>query len=142
MLGSKRLTLAKGAFEAGEGGYTVPLRELVEAMGGEVQWNGKLRTATARYAGHAAQYDFDRLELRLYRPGEETKVVPLPEMRLKDGTVTVPLEGTLKLFGSRILSTVDAQTMGEAAEVSAILYGNWWRLQPYGVPVLKASGQV
>ncbi|MGF7034566.1 peptidoglycan/xylan/chitin deacetylase (PgdA/CDA1 family) [Paenibacillus mucilaginosus] len=143
VLDSRRLTLAKGEFEAARGGgYNVPLRELVEAMGGVVQWDDSLRTATARYAGHAVQYDFGRLELRLYRPGEATKVVPLPGMALKDGRVTVPLQGTLELLGSRILSSGGVQPGAAIAEVSARLYGNWWRLQPYQVPDLKEKAQV
>ncbi|MCZ8523084.1 MULTISPECIES: polysaccharide deacetylase family protein [Paenibacillus] len=139
VLGSNRLTLAKEAFHAREGTYTVPLRNLVETMGGEVLWDGGRHIATARYGGYAAQYDFARLELRLYRPGEETRTYPLPDMALRDGTVTVPLERTLKMLGSRVTAS-DTGVLaggGGTAEVSAVLYGNWWHLTVEPVALLN-----
>ncbi|MCS7463405.1 polysaccharide deacetylase [Paenibacillus doosanensis] len=100
-LGERQLQLDAEQYRMVHGLEEVPLRPLIEAMGGQIHWDGSERTAVVRYGGYAAEYDFSRHELRL-RAGGRLTAVHLPQMELIDGTVYVPLQATLQSLGCRI----------------------------------------
>ncbi|WP_240414690.1 polysaccharide deacetylase [Paenibacillus periandrae] len=98
LLGRKSLKLDAGHYRFKDGHYQVPLRQLVESLGGDIQWRGEQRTAVAHYGPHTLEYDFARQELRIRDHGATT-TIHLPQMELQNGTVYVPLRGTLDKLG-------------------------------------------
>ncbi|SFM12144.1 Peptidoglycan/xylan/chitin deacetylase, PgdA/CDA1 family [Paenibacillus sp. 1_12] len=97
-LGRKSLMLDSEHYRLKEGQYQVPLRQLMESLGATVEWRGEQRTAIAHYGPQTLEYDFARQELRIRQYGILT-TIHLPQMELKDGTVYVPLRGTLDKLG-------------------------------------------
>ncbi|MFB6367439.1 polysaccharide deacetylase family protein [Paenibacillus elgii] len=130
-LGDRTLALTKEQFRFRDGSYRVPLRPLIAAMGGTVEWNAERRTAVVRYGAITAEYDLARQELRIRRPAAEwnpeakARILPFPEMELANGTLYVPLRQTLELLGDRVLSSDVPHERG-ALEVQAAVYGGYW----------------
>ncbi|WP_079913811.1 polysaccharide deacetylase [Paenibacillus sp. 32352] len=102
-LGDNILHLDPEQYQWTDGHYQVPLRLLIEGMGGEIGWQQQNRTATVRYGMYAAEYDFSRHELRLKAGGKET-TYHLPVMKLVNGSVYVPLRETMEMLGNQIVS--------------------------------------
>ncbi|MFB0847463.1 polysaccharide deacetylase [Paenibacillus oleatilyticus] len=129
-LGDRTLALTKEQFRFRDGSYRVPLRSLIAAMGGTVEWMAERRTAVVRYGAITAEYDLARQQLRVRRPAAEwdaeakTRIHPFPEMELANGTLYVPLRQTLELLGDRMLSSAVPHGRG-AAEVQAAVYGGY-----------------
>ncbi|WP_010502474.1 polysaccharide deacetylase [Paenibacillus elgii] len=129
-LGDRTLAFTKEQFRFRDGSYRVPLRPLIAAMGGTVEWNAERRTAVVRYGAITAEYDLARQELRVRRPAAEwdaeakTRIHPFPEMELANGTLYVPLRQTLELLGDRMLSSDVPHERG-TVEVQAAVYGGY-----------------
>jgi peptidoglycan/xylan/chitin deacetylase (PgdA/CDA1 family) len=103
ILGSGKLLIEPDQYRLTDGHYQVPLRKLLQAMGGKAEWHGSRRTAAVQFGFRGIEYDFSRHEMRVNEGGNRT-VYHLPQMELKDGTVYVPLRHTVELLGSRIVS--------------------------------------
>lgn len=118
-LGDVEVQLTPEQYRLEEGRYQVPLRAVIEAMGGHIEWQGTDRTAVARYGMYRAEYDFSQHELRMKDGGKET-VYHMPPMELREGTVYVPLQETLELLGCRVAAE---EEHAEMKRVSASLSG-------------------
>jgi peptidoglycan/xylan/chitin deacetylase (PgdA/CDA1 family) len=103
ILGSQSLVLDADRNRLEAGHYQVPLRELMGALAGGIEWRSDQRTAAARYGLQTLEYDFVRQELRISGPGTAA-TIHLPQAELRDGTVYVPLRDTLDKLGIRIAS--------------------------------------
>lgn len=101
-LGSGQWTLHNDQYEWRQDRIQVPLRALIERMGGEVRWNDERKTATAHYGLYDIEYDLTTYSMRVYTLGQETAVYPMADMKLESGSVRVPLAGTLEQLGSRL----------------------------------------
>lgn len=112
--GDDGLLLSPGQYRLKDGRYEVPLRLLIESMGGRIDWRAADRTAVVRYGMYGAEYDFSQHELRAKDGGKET-AYHIPQMVLREGTVYVPLRETLELLGCRI---ADERASGEGRFVS------------------------
>ncbi|MCR8635941.1 polysaccharide deacetylase [Paenibacillus radicis (ex Xue et al. 2023)] len=103
ILGSDRLLFEPGQYRLTGGNYQVPVRNLIEAMGGHADWREGQRTAVVHYGSHVIEYDFSHHEMRVNQ-GEKQTVYHLPQMELRNGTVYVPLRKTVELLGSHIIN--------------------------------------
>ncbi len=129
-LGDRTLAFTKEQFRFRDGSYEVPLRRLIAAIGGTVNWNAERRTAVVRYGAITAEYDLARQELRVWRPAAgwaaeaKARIYPFPAMELVNGMLYVPLGQTLELLGDRMLPGAIAPERG-TVEVQAAVYGGY-----------------
>ncbi|PAK51547.1 polysaccharide deacetylase [Paenibacillus sp. 7541] len=106
------------AFEPGEydnvnGSLYVPLRALVERLGGEVAWNQHSKTVQVRLGG--AAWQADPLNGLLSKPGEP----PVPSgVHLRGGAVWVPLRDALAFSSHPVRSLTASDT-----ELRVIAFG-------------------
>ncbi|MFE5324254.1 polysaccharide deacetylase family protein [Paenibacillus sp. NPDC056579] len=117
-LGGKDVLLDPEQYRMAEGSYQVPLRVLIEGMGGHIEWKQEERTAVARYGMYRAEYDFSRHELRMMDSGKETSY-HLPQMELREGTVYVPLQDTVELLGCRVTEEEESKEMKHVRAVDS-----------------------
>ncbi|NOU97458.1 polysaccharide deacetylase family protein [Paenibacillus sp. LMG 31456] len=103
ILGSGKLLFEPGKYRMIDGHNLVPVRNLIEAMGGHAEWREGQHTAAVHYGSRVIEYDFSHHEMRVNQGGKQT-VYHLPQMELRDGTVYVPLRKTVELLGSHIVS--------------------------------------
>jgi peptidoglycan/xylan/chitin deacetylase (PgdA/CDA1 family) len=97
-----------------DGTIRISLRTLVEALGGSILWDQQRRTAAVRYGWVTAEYDLPRMEVRLEVPGQPDRTYHLPDMKLIDGTLFVPLRLTLDSFGDRVTGYRETDGIREA----------------------------
>lgn len=103
-LDGKKVEFSPNQYQFRDERLYVPLRLLVEDMGGRVYWNDAERTAVADYGFYHAEYNFSDNTLTLSAPGRSASVVHFPEMRIENGMLIVPLRNTLEMFGNDIKS--------------------------------------
>jgi peptidoglycan-N-acetylglucosamine deacetylase len=101
-LPNRLASLEASSYELKNGRLIVPLRVLVEEMGGRVTWDGERRTAIVEYGAVRLEYRLGDMQLVVLRNGRVTEVIYLPEMALKEGSVYVPLRDTVERLGERI----------------------------------------
>jgi peptidoglycan/xylan/chitin deacetylase (PgdA/CDA1 family) len=80
----------------------VPLRMLIERLGGKVSWDDESKTATAHYGIYDIEYDLPTYTMRVYRFGHKTAAYPMSDMKLNNGSIHVSLGGTMEQLGSRV----------------------------------------
>lgn len=129
-LEGRELALSAGQFIWSRDHFLVPLRTLVEGMGGQVAWREAERTAIVRWGDRQVEYDCARLSARVYEdgPGLSSKRLletsALPELRLVDGVLYVPLRGALEQLNGRVADyTLPEAGTAESAVVQARYYG-------------------
>ncbi|MCZ8512514.1 polysaccharide deacetylase family protein [Paenibacillus filicis] len=130
-LGERKLLLSRDGYVFRNGYFSLPLRQLTEAMGGTVDWDGEKRTAIVRYGITRVDYDLSRLTLRVYRGADPANpaaqpaaTVSLPEMELRNGVLYVPLRRSLELTGGSILS-YEAPGADGTARIATTLHGGF-----------------
>ncbi|TDF96178.1 polysaccharide deacetylase [Paenibacillus piri] len=121
-----KLLLEPNEYRLKDGHYQVPVRKLMEAMGGRTEWHADRRTASVQYGFRVLDYDLMRYELRVIQ-GMKRTVYHLPQMELLDGTLYVPLRTTIELLGNRVESYEKDQGR---LQVKAALTGGY--MLPYG----------
>jgi peptidoglycan/xylan/chitin deacetylase (PgdA/CDA1 family) len=85
-----------------DGHLYVPLRLLVENMGGYVSWDAERRTAFVSFGKYLVQYDLIRHQIRLLVPGYKFQIYEMANMELYEGSIIVPLRSTLEMLGNEI----------------------------------------
>ncbi|WP_248929777.1 polysaccharide deacetylase [Paenibacillus hamazuiensis] len=101
-LGGLRWQMDEGGYLFKDGRFLVPLRQLIERMGGMVVWEDKSRTAVAGYGLYRLRYDTARHELLMMKPGFRFKKFSMAQMELHDGYLFVPLRTTVEMLGSEV----------------------------------------
>lgn len=100
------LLLDSKQFYMHHGAAQVPLRSLIDALGGSTEWQAAERTAVVHYGTVQLEYDFIARELRVSRAlfggKQQLKAIPMPQMQLTEGTVYVPLRQSLKHLGIQV----------------------------------------
>jgi len=94
--------LEAGSYELSMGRVVVPLRGLVQRMGGQVEWNEETFTATVSLGAKTVEYDPVRGVVVERVPGAWAKTRYLADIRLKDGEIRIPLKATAELLGGRV----------------------------------------
>jgi peptidoglycan/xylan/chitin deacetylase (PgdA/CDA1 family) len=124
-LGPREWTLEQGEYDWNGQRIEVPLRSLMEQMGGQVAWNDEDKTATAHYGLYDVQYDMAKRSIRVYTMGQKTATYLLADMKLKDGAVRVPLMRAVENIGSQASHFVQAEGFREVT--IAYRNGLYWR---------------
>ncbi|MDR6885111.1 peptidoglycan/xylan/chitin deacetylase (PgdA/CDA1 family) [Bacillus sp. 3255] len=99
-------TLQPADYELRAGRIELPLRSLIERIGGQVQWRDNTKTASAHYGIYDIDYDLAARTIRIYALGQSTATYHLADMKLHDGVMIVPLRKTVDELGGRITSSV------------------------------------
>ncbi|MEW9702384.1 polysaccharide deacetylase family protein [Paenibacillus sp. SI8] len=120
--GGGEFTLDASQYDMQGDRIELPLRVLVERMGGDVDWDEPAKTANAHYGMYDLEYDLSARSLRQYKLGERVATYPLADMSLEEGAIIVPLEKTVDLFGGRITQSVIEPDIREVALVFRLFY--------------------
>jgi hypothetical protein len=96
------LTLKPSDYSFRDGKFYVPLRMLVETMGGRVEWQEKNREAIASYGLHQVAYDLPNRSIAASSPGKPDKRLAMADISLVDNKLMVPLRLAVELLGSEI----------------------------------------
>jgi peptidoglycan-N-acetylglucosamine deacetylase len=104
--GNSGFTLDASQYEVQGDRIELPLRFLIEKMGGQVNWLESTKTANIHYGVYDVEYDLSTRSIRLYTLGNNIATYSLADMSLEDGTLIVPLQKTLNLIGGHITETV------------------------------------
>ncbi|MBP1964605.1 polysaccharide deacetylase [Paenibacillus aceris] len=84
----------------------LPLRFLIEKIGGNVHWQEKTKTANAHYGIYDVEYDLPARTIRAYALGSRVATYSLADMEIQGGSMIVPLRKTVDSLGGRITDTV------------------------------------
>lgn len=101
-IGSEQWRLDSQRYDLRDGSFHVPLRQLIEQMGGQVVWDNEKKIATVRCGFQIIQYQYANRVLRAFQPGKEDKVTHLAAMDMKNGSIKVPLRATLELLNNKV----------------------------------------
>lgn len=82
----------------------VPLRQLVERLGGTISWDSGKRTATVALGTAVLEYDPYRGRIREQRAGQLPVTRYLADVALVNGEIRVPLRATVNLLGGAVTS--------------------------------------
>ncbi|WP_176706844.1 polysaccharide deacetylase [Paenibacillus hemerocallicola] len=96
------LTLAQSDYSFREGRLYVPLRELVETMGGSVEWKESSRQAVVGYGLQQITYDLPNRSISVSSPGNPDKRLVMADISLIDHRLMVPLRQAVELLGGEI----------------------------------------
>lgn len=80
----------------------MPLRVLAQQLGAKVHWDQAASTASIDYGFTRLDYNLRDYTLSVRLWAEVTAVYHLPNMRLLDGSLYVPLRKTVELLGGNI----------------------------------------
>ncbi|TMV44447.1 polysaccharide deacetylase [Paenibacillus mesophilus] len=103
------LTLEPSEYSFRDGKFYVPLRTLVETMGGRVEWRENSRQAIASYGLHQVAYDLPNRSIAASFPSKPDERLALADISLIDNKLMVPLRLAVELLGGEIADyTIDA----------------------------------
>lgn len=84
----------------------LPLRYLIEKMGGKVDWQASTKTANAHYGIYDMDYDLANRSISLFTLGKQTATYSLADMHMQNNQIIVPLRKTIASLGGRITNAV------------------------------------
>ena len=90
-----KVTVLRDGVSVQGGSATVPVRRVVEAAGGQVDWEAASRRVTAAYGGHRASMIIGRRDA--WRDGEAVRLDATP--RLRAGRTRIPARSLADLLG-------------------------------------------
>ncbi|WNR45047.1 polysaccharide deacetylase [Paenibacillus roseipurpureus] len=96
----------------------LPLRYLIEKMGGSVEWQPDTRSAVAHYGIYDMDYDLTNRSIHLFTLGRPVASYYLADMTMQNSQIIVPLRKTIDLLGGRV---TDAVMDANSREVSLAL---------------------
>jgi peptidoglycan/xylan/chitin deacetylase (PgdA/CDA1 family) len=96
------LTLAQSDYSFREGRLYVPLRALVETMGGSIEWKEISRQAVVDYGLQRITYDLPHRSISVSSPGNPDKRLVMADISLIDHRLMVPLRQAVELLGGEI----------------------------------------
>lgn len=85
-----------------DGRFAVPLRELVERMGGQVLWDKTRLAAVVRCGSRTLEFDLTQKTLREWQPAAGWVEHRMADLRLVQGELRVSLRTVVEMLGSRI----------------------------------------
>lgn len=104
--GGSSFTIEPTEYQLRANRIEMPLRFLIEKMGGQVEWLAEKKTASAHFGVYDLEYDLSTRSIRMYTLGSSVATYSLADMDLQDGKIIVPLRKTIDLLGGRITNTV------------------------------------
>lgn len=97
-IGEDSFSLQHRQYELRDGVLYVPLRALIEGMGGSVVWNETKHSALFRFGGYDGELRLPKRELQLSDGGQPQQTIGSFDYRWKDGSILVPLRQTVELL--------------------------------------------
>jgi peptidoglycan/xylan/chitin deacetylase (PgdA/CDA1 family) len=104
--GGSSFTLTPSEYQLRTSRIELPLRFLIEKIGGEVGWQAETKTANVHYGVYDIEYDLTARSIRLYTLGNSVATYSIADMNFQDGKIIVPLRKTIDLLGGRITDSV------------------------------------
>ncbi|PYI50632.1 polysaccharide deacetylase [Paenibacillus flagellatus] len=101
-LGASKLSLPGAEYRVESGKLYVPLRKVVESIGGTVRWEERNRQAIVQYGMYRAVYDLAHRSIAVTAPGKAAQTFALADMSLTDSKLMVPLRTAVELLGSEV----------------------------------------
>ncbi|NOV02813.1 polysaccharide deacetylase [Paenibacillus planticolens] len=106
LLEGSSFTLGPAEYQLRSNRIELPLRLLIEQIGGKVHWQEKTKTANAHYGVYDLEYDLPARTIRAYVLGNSVADYYLADMELLGGSIIVPLRKTVESLGGQITETV------------------------------------
>lgn len=104
--GGQSFTIEPTDYQLHANRIELPLRYLIEKMGGKVEWQAATKTAIAHYGIYDMDYDLGDRSISLFTLGRQTATYSLADMNLQNNQIVVPLRNTINLLGGRITDAV------------------------------------
>ncbi|MGG1517563.1 polysaccharide deacetylase family protein [Paenibacillus oryzisoli] len=82
----------------------LPLRALVEKIGGQVAWQSDTKTATAHYGIYDITYHLQTRSMELFKLGQPVGTYAMADMDMRNNQIIVPLRKTIDSLGGRVMS--------------------------------------
>ncbi|MDR6554785.1 polysaccharide deacetylase family protein [Paenibacillus qinlingensis] len=108
VLGGNTFNIEPSVYKLRANQIELPLRYLIEKMGGKVEWQASTKTANAHYGIYDMDYDLTNRSIRLYTLGTQTATYSLADMDMQNNQIIVPLRKTIDSLGGRITNAVMA----------------------------------
>ncbi|OPH59253.1 hypothetical protein BC351_20255 [Paenibacillus ferrarius] len=106
IVGGGTFTLQPSEYQFRSNRIELPLRFLIEKIGGQVEWQADTKIANAHYGVYDLEYDLSARSIRLYTLGTCVNTYFLADMELQDGKIMVPLRKTVDLLGGQITESI------------------------------------
>lgn len=103
-INSKDKLLTPNDYSFRNNAFSVPLRDLVENMGGQVIWNDRTKTAAVRYGFSIMEYNLAKKVLTVHSLGGKVKTYSMADIQNVNGTLMVPIRQTVERLGEKIAS--------------------------------------
>jgi peptidoglycan/xylan/chitin deacetylase (PgdA/CDA1 family) len=85
---------------------TVPLRQLIDHIGGNIQWDAAQRKAVVGYGLRTVEFDLVNHTATAMGPGKQAVTYRLAAMELKHEVLYVPLRNIVEMLGQQVESYV------------------------------------
>jgi hypothetical protein len=122
-IGQSTLRMESSEYAFRGGRHFVPLRVLVEALGGHVGWTEATNEVTVRYGLRTIVYDVNHHAYSLSTPWGPEKTYTMAEFGLISGEIAVPLRDTVEMLGG----TIDAYATDGGSREIWIGAGQSWK---------------
>jgi peptidoglycan/xylan/chitin deacetylase (PgdA/CDA1 family) len=106
VLGGNTFSIEPSIYKLHANQIELPLRYLIEKMGGKVAWQADTKTANAHYGIYDMDYDLVNRSISLFTLGKQTATYSLADMNMQDNQIIVPLSKTIVSLGGRITNAV------------------------------------
>lgn len=106
VLGGNTFTIEPSIYKLRASQIELPLRYLIEKMGGKVEWQSSTKTANAHYGIYDMDYDLANRSINLFTLGKQTASYSLADMSMQNNQIIVPLRKTIASLGGRITNAV------------------------------------
>lgn len=139
MLDAGLWVMEPGQYEFRYDRFAVPLRGLMERIGGDVAWDEQRRVAVVRLGGKIVEYDPIGRTVSERLPGGSANIHHMADVRLVNGEIRVPLRATVELFGGHVNGyqvTKDVRSVAVNVSKSSLL------VQIESVRALKSFNRV
>jgi peptidoglycan/xylan/chitin deacetylase (PgdA/CDA1 family) len=100
----KQIAFAGNEYEFHDNRFFVPMRKLIESLGGRVDWDDANKSAEVHYGYTTARYELPQHTIRLQAPCIKERIYRFAEMSLRNGSILVPLRSAVELLGDSIKS--------------------------------------
>lgn len=115
-LGRENWEIGQDQYQWKETRVEVPLRLLMERIGGKVTWIDERKTATAHFGVYDMEYDLQTYAIRVFELGQLKSSYPFADMKLEGGSVRVSLASAVKhIGGSQITYHTNDESRREVA---------------------------
>jgi peptidoglycan/xylan/chitin deacetylase (PgdA/CDA1 family) len=112
---SSRLILQPMDYDFTQGKFMVPLRSIIKALGGYLNWNESGRIATAYYGLRKIEYNLADHTIREYAANGQSTSYSLQPFMIRNGTLVVPVRSVMQMLGNYISSFNVAETQRQVS---------------------------